>query len=128
MKPRDLALLFLEKAWADEVAATRLAPMEDVADSIIGFHAQQAVEKSLKAVLALQEIRVNKTHNIATLSAQIKELGMELPPGIDDALELTAYAVLERYPLGAEVEPLDRSGALALAHSVREWASALVGE
>jgi HEPN domain-containing protein len=70
MKPHDLARLYLDKAWEDELAALRLAVMDDVSDAIVGFHAQQAVEKSLKAVLALHEVRVRKTHDIATLSSQ----------------------------------------------------------
>lgn len=122
MNPRDLAELFLAKAYDDEVAATKLAPIIEVSDSVVGFHAQQAIEKSLKAVLAVHEVRVRKTHDLASLGAQVLELGIELPPRLDDALELTPYSVLARYPLGGEPEPLDRDAALGLARQFREWA------
>ena len=43
----------LAKARADASAARLLATHEDQDDGIIGFHAQQACEKALKAVLAV---------------------------------------------------------------------------
>jgi HEPN domain-containing protein len=68
----------------------------------VGFHAQQAVEKYLKAVLALNEVPVRKTHDIGALLGQLAELGLELPDEMDAALELTPYSVLERYPLARD--------------------------
>ena len=47
----DLAELLLDKAEGDLAALRELLPSA-VDDSILGFHAQQAVEKSLKSVLA----------------------------------------------------------------------------
>lgn len=44
------AQLLLRKAREDADAATKLAADGDTADAIVGFHAQQAVEKALKAV------------------------------------------------------------------------------
>lgn len=38
-----------------------------MADEIVGFHAQQAVEKALKAVLTAVAVRVGRTHDIAYL-------------------------------------------------------------
>lgn len=72
--------------------------MADVPDSGVGFHAQQAAEKYLKAVFALNEVRVRRTHEMAALLAQLGELGVEAPEGLDAAVELTPYSVLERYP------------------------------
>jgi hypothetical protein len=46
------AQLLLRKAREDADAAAKLAADGDTADAIVGFHAQQAVEKALKAVLA----------------------------------------------------------------------------
>lgn len=44
--------LLLESARQDEKAVAALSPIRDIADAIVGFHAQQAVEKALKAVLS----------------------------------------------------------------------------
>jgi HEPN domain len=49
---RDLALRFARKARSDEIALDKLAEDADVPDDLIGFHAQQALEKLLKAALA----------------------------------------------------------------------------
>lgn len=128
MTPRDLARLYLDKGRDDELVAERLAPMADVPDSGVGFHAQQAIEKYLKAVLALNEVRVQKTHEIGALLGQVAELGLDLPDGVGLALELNPYSVLERYPLAPESEPLDRATVLDLVARMRAWCAELVEE
>lgn len=50
MRPRDLAKLLLRKAENDIVAFTKLCSDPEIAIEILGFHAQQAAEKMLKAV------------------------------------------------------------------------------
>jgi HEPN domain-containing protein len=42
----------LALAIADELAARSLLPIHGITDGVVGFHAQQAVEKALKSVLA----------------------------------------------------------------------------
>lgn len=53
--PRDLALALLEKAAHDLVAARATIATGDAMDTVC-FHAQQAVEKDLKALLALKDV------------------------------------------------------------------------
>jgi hypothetical protein len=48
---REHAEVLLRKAQQDEFALEKLAPDPASPDEIIGFHAQQAIEKSLMAVL-----------------------------------------------------------------------------
>jgi len=55
----------------------------NVADETIGFHAQQAVEKCLKAVLILHEIEFRKTHNLDELVDLLKEHTLPQPPNTD---------------------------------------------
>jgi HEPN domain-containing protein len=43
-------------AREDEAAARALAPLDGIAESIVGFRCQQAVEKALKAALASREV------------------------------------------------------------------------
>jgi HEPN domain-containing protein len=54
--PDDIPRLLLGLARDDRLAANALLPVEGVTDAILGFHTQQAVEKSLKAVLALRGV------------------------------------------------------------------------
>jgi hypothetical protein len=44
------------------------SPHQEIADSIIGFHARQTVEKWLKAVIASHGARHEPTHDIDRLS------------------------------------------------------------
>lgn len=60
-QPRDLAIRFLRLADRDIGALAALVHAEDVEDEPIGFHAQQAVEKCLKASLALHGVAFRKT-------------------------------------------------------------------
>jgi len=55
-KPRDLARRFLMLAERDRRTLAVLVDSPDVDDEPIGFHAQQAVEKCLKAILALHRV------------------------------------------------------------------------
>ncbi|HEV3318703.1 MAG TPA: HEPN domain-containing protein [Solirubrobacteraceae bacterium] len=55
----DLARRLLDAADNDELMARSLLPVEGVTDAGIGFHAQQAIEKSIKAILALQGIEIS---------------------------------------------------------------------
>lgn len=67
MTPHDLALRFLKKGGEDLLAAQALLNNADIADDIIGFHCQQAVEKFLKAILANHGIEFRKTHDLIEL-------------------------------------------------------------
>jgi hypothetical protein len=49
-----LAALLARKAEEDATAVRELAANDEIADGIIGFHAQQAIEKWLKAGPVLQ--------------------------------------------------------------------------
>jgi hypothetical protein len=67
----DLAQQLLRKTADDEEAARAMLPLESVADTIVSFHAQQAVEKSLKAVLAAREVEFPFTHDIGAPPDQL---------------------------------------------------------
>ena len=50
-QPRDYALMLLRKAANDLIAADTILQTGKALDTV-GFHAQQATEKSLKAILS----------------------------------------------------------------------------
>jgi len=50
MPQREHSELLLRKAAQDEFTVEKLIPDPESPDEVIGFHAQQAVEKILKAV------------------------------------------------------------------------------
>jgi HEPN domain-containing protein len=62
------------------------------------FHAQQAAEKALKAVLVSWRIDFPYTHDIKGLLRIAETSGIVIPPTIQQAALLTPYAVETRYP------------------------------
>src|SRR5712692_9697373 len=64
----------------------------------VAFHTQQAVEKSLKAVLVHNAIPFPRTHDVKDLLVLMSEAGIEVPQELDQAEGLTRYAAETRYP------------------------------
>lgn len=93
----DLAEQLLRRAADDEAAARAMMPLEPVTDAIVGFHAQQAVEKSLKAVLAARDVEFPFIHDIAGLADLCEEAGASLPEELEGVDRLTPYAAGLRY-------------------------------
>ena len=120
----DHALLLLSKARADKLVLDKLAGDSEIADDVIGFHAQQAVEKLLKAVLANRDVEYPRVHDIDRLVDLLEAHDGSLPPQARQLDELTPWATQLRYddPLG--IERLDRQGAQRFVDAVLEWADA----
>ena len=90
------------------------------------FHAQQAVEKALKAVLIAKGIPASKTHNIRTL-LDLLPPDIILPKEVEDAASLTDYAVIIRYPGDFEsVDEEEYKQAVQFAETVVLWAERII--
>jgi HEPN domain-containing protein len=98
--PPDLPGDLLSLAREDLAAAEALDRAERVSDAPVGFHAQQAVEKALKAALARRNRDFPFTHDIGLLMQLCQDAGLELPSGLAEADRLTPYAAAIRYGLG----------------------------
>ncbi len=114
--------VLLERAREDEHAARSMLGLRDIADSIIGFHCQQAVEKSLKAVLLAREIKAPRTHDLEGLQRLCRSNGIEVPDRLDGVGRLSPYAVEHRYWL-ARGTSLDRELAVGWAGVAVDWAA-----
>ena len=66
-RPTDLGRKFLHLSDRDIKVFEKLVDDQDIPDEPLGFHAQQAIEKCLKAVLAAHEIEFRKTHDLNQL-------------------------------------------------------------
>ena len=64
---------------------------------IVCFHAQQAIEKLLKAVLVSHGAVFSRTHNLAHLAELLTQAGVQLPLPSDALSRLNPYAVIFRY-------------------------------
>ncbi len=100
MPPEDISpgspLDWLRHAWSD-LELARMARNSRIMLEDLCFHAQQAAEKALKAVLILKSIPFPKTHNIRTLLDLLPQ-DVIPPREVKETASLTDYAVLSRYP------------------------------
>lgn len=74
-----------------------LLPLPKATMAAMGFHAQQAVEKALKAVCTLRNIEVRRTHDLAALAQALVVDGVTLPISVDEFRTLNPFAVEYRY-------------------------------
>jgi HEPN domain-containing protein len=115
--PGDLLALARE----DLAAAEALDSAERVSDAPVGFHAQQAVEKALKAAIAAQGEGFPFTHDLGLLMQLCQDLGLDLPVDLAEADRLTPYAAAIRYGLG-DPGVVATQDALRWAALAVEWA------
>ena len=119
MSPTDAPRELLKIAERDYQAALILARAEHPQMDAAGFHLQQAVEKSLKAWLALKRVDYPRTHDLNPLLGLLEDQGERIEP-FWSLLELNPFAVQFRYELAGEAFPnFEQLAALAkqlLAH------------
>jgi HEPN domain-containing protein len=123
-EPKAEAIVLAHKAEGDAKAMQRLASDPEISDEIIGFHAQQAVEKWLKAVLGSRGIEFEYTHDLHRLIAEVVAAVGEFPFDIPEVVALTEHAVPLRYDEILDTEPLDRQAVVRLVEEVGKWADA----
>jgi len=121
MKQHEQALLFLKKAGEDEALLDAVLDEPRVADSIFGFHCQQAAEKLLKAWLSQSGARVQKTHDLRELMNLLEAAGHSIPRELCRVDELTPFAVEFRYDTVTFDERLDRRNARELVRRLRAF-------
>lgn len=126
IRQQELARLLLQKARQDLDLVVSVAGSEAIADEIIGFHIQQAIEKAIKAALTRLGNQYEFTHDLSILYRQAENSGLTLPASIDVVEELTVFAVQFRYLLYQEEQGFDRHAGLTLAEKFVEWADSII--
>ncbi len=99
----DAVAAWIRSARGDLASAESLARHRDegTSASAAAFHAQQAVEKALKALLMHRAIAFPPRHDLSLLVTRLPH------EGFDDAVaDLTKYAVEQRYPANAQ-DPME---------------------
>ncbi|NOH03080.1 MAG: HEPN domain-containing protein [Chloroflexi bacterium] len=107
--PTDITMAWLQRAHSDLQLGRTALVAKGVLPEDAAFHAQQCVEKALKALLLHMEVAFPKTHAIEVLLDLLKAQGMKIPKGVDESFELSEYAVQTRYP--GEWEPVTKTEA-----------------
>lgn len=92
----------LTKEWLQRVEQD-LGVAERVRDEaafaeVVAFHAQQAVEKALKAFLAWHDLPFRQTHNLEELAQQCTAMDSAFGALVPRVAPLTPYVTAGRYP------------------------------
>ncbi len=118
--------------WLDD-AASDMALATSTSDRPVRwahrcFHAQQAAEKAVKAVLLSRGVEPPRTHNLGAL-LDLLPAEVASPPSTEGVVALSRYAAVTRYPGAFElVTEAHFRDALRLAEAVVAWAAEIVGE
>lgn len=123
--PPDDPREWLRQARVD-LGVARLAP-EGMDREPFAFHAQQAAEKALKAVLLARGIHFPLVHDLDRLLELLERGGVSTPDTVRRAGVLSGYAVITRYPHPDEVADEEFRGALHIAEAVALWAGEELG-
>lgn len=116
--PEEIAIL-LTKAARDLKAATGLLGDDDLLD-VVCFHAQQAAEKALKALLVACGVRYPYRHDLDELLELLPEIPLELATIRDELSALTPFATTERYEEVLRPSRDEATTALATARQVHD--------
>ena len=128
MKPHlEEAERMLQLADRDIKAFEILKEEPEAHISIVGFHAQQAVEKSLKAVLFSQQIEFERIHDLVKLGNLVSDQGIVLPVKEDQLRRLNPFAVTFRYD-DMEITLASKEDTALLVADIRRWAEEQVNK
>ena len=113
------------KDWitlADEdlAALDILAPVKEAPQAVVCFHAQQAVEKLLKAFLVFHRQAPTEAHNVAALIAEAGRIDPALRLLARECEPLSNYFAMYRSPDGsARPDCGEAREAVAAAHKMK---------
>ena len=108
MLDKEEYLALFELGCADLKLVEKNLQEKEIREQLLLFHLQQAVEKFLKALFSLRQVKFPKIHDIGELIELCEGTGIILPEYIEEFINLTPFAVEFRYGLMIE-ETLDLS-------------------
>lgn len=111
------AQILVLKAAEDE----QILDADEISEAIRGFHAQQAVEKLLKALLAQLGVDYELTHNLDRLVVALQAAGEVLPRTPLALNELNDFSVFYRYDLLFQYAVPEKEDVLASVRLIREF-------
>lgn len=107
MRAIEQAQLLQRKAAQDLAVLRKLIGDPVISDETLGFHAQQAAEKLIKALLALGGHEYPRTHDLGLLLDLLAAVDVRLPEALFAVENLTPFATVFRYddlPLEATID------------------------
>jgi HEPN domain-containing protein len=126
MTDREEAQRMLAVAEIDLKALCNMLDRELFEDSVFGFHAQQAAEKTFKAWLSLHGVEYPKTHDLRLLMNLLQTRTQERCEEFMELADLTDFAVQFRYDIPAASESLNRTEILSKVRTLWKHVQARV--
>ncbi len=123
--PLEHAQALLARARDDRYVVRRLRTDPGAPAWVLGFHAQQGVEKALKAVLSGAGVAYPRTHNLVMLAELLRPTAIAMPPDVAEFGRLVPFGVVLRYEdvLPDAPPPMDPEWLEALVTRTIDWAS-----
>jgi HEPN domain-containing protein len=125
---------FIEEAWRMVRLAERdyqtfciLLAHPDAPLATTCFHAQQCVEKALKAVLMANQVYFRRTHDLEEISGLLNKVEPIPPFSAEEFCSLSPFAVELRYD-DLTIPLLTKEEAEQIASRTLEWARKKVSE
>lgn len=123
---RDPEVLAVLRQWlryaGEDLRTAEMLLEESAVPRISCFHAQQAAEKSIKAIFVFLQVDYPFTHNLDRLRDLLPE-GWAIKEGFPDLASLSEWAVEPRYPGDLrEATQEDAEAAVEQARNVYETA------
>ncbi|MBT3605322.1 MAG: HEPN domain-containing protein [Candidatus Latescibacteria bacterium] len=126
---KKLVKQWVDKALNDLLNVTNNLNADHTPWDTVCFHCQQAVEKYLKAILAIQNQPIPRTHDLEQLHILVQDWVPILSEHLEDLRWLTTYAIVSRYP----VEIIEQSAeedeglrAYAIAQMVQRFCEPII--
>jgi HEPN domain-containing protein len=124
--PNEEAAALLQLAEKDLKAFIVLNKAAEVDASTVCFHAQQYVEKAMKAILVTNGVVFRRTHDLVKLADFLRETGVTPPVNDEELKKLNPFAVVFRYE-HMDIETVTREEAETIVETTRRWVKKTIG-
>jgi HEPN domain-containing protein len=121
------ARALLRAAGRDWKTVELLLQHPDAPISSVCFHAQQYLEKAMKAVLVSNAVIFRRTHDLEKLADLLERQGIELPLPKDQLKRLNPFAVAIRYE-DMEITLTDINTVAEMMENAHAWAERQIHE
>ena len=121
------ARALLHAAGRDWKTVELLLLHPDAPVSSVCFHAQQYLEKVMKAVLVSNAVVFRRTHDLEKLADLLEQQGLDLPLSRAQLKRLNPFAVTIRYE-DMEIALTDISTVAEMMENARAWVGRQIGE
>lgn len=116
------ARALFDAALRDRLTLRLLRESGQAPEEMMGFHAQQACEKLIKAVLVMHGVVFERTHDLAALAALCEAHGVPAPADRNALRILNNFAVRFRYDT-CPAALIDIVATSSLVETLTEWAT-----